>query len=144
MASRFVGWDDAEDLVQEAFVRALAFPGVFRHHASTATWMTRILVNVAIDETRRRKRRPSCVTTEDVGRVERSATPMQLVRLELKTALANSTRMDREVLVLAGLLGFSCEETAQRLGLTIGTTKSRLWHARRRLRGRVTARHSDD
>ena len=144
MASRFVGWDDAEDVVQDAFLKALTFPGVFRHEASLATWMTRILMNVAIDETRRRKRRPSCLASSSIERAERAMHPIQLVRLEMKAALADSTRMDREVLVLAGVMGFSHEETAHRLGLSVGTTKSRLWHARRRLRNRVSVKRLDE
>ena len=133
-ASRFVGWDDAEDVVQDAFVRALAFPGAFRHQASISTWMTRILLNTAIDETRRRKRRPQTVAGVDPTMIERGTMPRHPGWLELQTALAACSRHDRELLVLAGVLGFSYSETAQRLGLGVKTTKSRLCSARSRLR----------
>jgi RNA polymerase sigma-70 factor (ECF subfamily) len=137
-ASRVVGWDDAEDVVQEAFVRALAFPGAFRHDASMATWMTRIVLNTAIDETRRRKRRPHIVSTPDLTAVDSGVMPQYSQRLALKAALAGTRRSDRELIVLAGLLGLSYQETAQRLGLTVGTTKSRLCSARGRLRRAMT------
>jgi RNA polymerase sigma-70 factor, ECF subfamily len=137
-ASTVVGWDDAEDVVQEAFVRALAFPGAFRHDASMTTWMTRIVMNAAIDETRRRTRRPRTVPRPDVAKIDCSVMPHYPQRLELKTALAAMRRSDRELLVLAGLLGLSYKETARRLGLTVATTKSRLWTARRRLRRAMT------
>ena len=137
-ASRLVGWDDAEDVVQEAFVRALAFPGAFRHDASMTTWMTRIVVNTAIDETRRRKRRPRIVSTPNLADLDCGAMPHYPQRVELKAALAATRRSDREILVLAGLLGLSYSETAQRLGLTVGTTKSRLHTARCRLRRAMT------
>src|SRR5215216_3433160 len=122
-ASRVVGWDDAEDVVQDAFVRALAFPGAFRHDASITTWMTRIVMNAAIDETRRRKRRPRTAPTADLADVERGVIPQYPQRLEFKAALTATRRSDRELLVLAGLLGLSYKETAQRLGLTVGMTK---------------------
>lgn len=137
-ASRVVGWDDAEDVVQEAFVRALAFPGAFRHEASMTTWMTRIVLNTAIDETRRRKRRPRTVSTPNLTDVDSGAMPHYPQHLELKAALAATRRSDRALLVLAGLLGLSYKETAQRLGLTVGTTKSRLCTARCRLRRAMT------
>jgi RNA polymerase sigma-70 factor, ECF subfamily len=137
MASRVVGWDDAEDVVQEAFIRALTFHGVFRRQASRASWITRILLNAAVDETRRRKRRPSYGADPNIRALDRGAMPTHPMQLELKAALSESSRVDREVLVLAGLLGLSHEETAQRLGLTARTTKSRLCSARRRLRRRL-------
>jgi RNA polymerase sigma-70 factor (ECF subfamily) len=136
-ASRYVGWDDAEDVVQDAFVRALASPGAFRHDASITTWMTRIVLNAAIDETRRRKRRPATVASPDLAGLRCGQTP-HYPAVELKAALAASSRGDRAILVLAGLLGFSYKETAQRLGLTVGTTKSRLCSARARLRGSIS------
>jgi RNA polymerase sigma factor (sigma-70 family) len=138
MASKYVGWHDAEDIVQDAFVRALCFPGVFRRQAAVATWLTRILLNTAIDETRRRKRRPSCVTDSQAIVGGHAVMPAHLEVLDVKAALAAGNRMDREVLVLAGLFGLSSEETARRLGVTAGTAKSRLWHARRRLRHRLS------
>jgi len=137
-ASRFVGWDDAEDVVQDAFLRALACPGAFRHEASRTTWMTRIVLNAAIDETRRRKRRPRTAPSPDLASLECGVMPHHSTRLELKAALAATRRSDREILVLAGLLGFSYKETAQRLGLAVGTTKSRLYTARCRLRRTMT------
>lgn len=134
MASRFVGWDAAEDIVQDAFVLALTHPGTFRREASITTWLTRILVNAAIDETRRMKRRPACVAGRDLPVAGHGALPLGLYHLELKAALAAANRTDREVLVLVGLLGWTHEEAAGRLGVTAGRTKSRLWNARRRLR----------
>jgi RNA polymerase sigma-70 factor (ECF subfamily) len=137
-ASRLVGWDDAEDVVQEAFVRALAFPGVFRRESSPLTWMTRIVLNTAIDETRKRKRRPSTVATPAFAEAGHGVMPQHPVCTELRAALAASSRGDREVLVLAGLLGFSYRETAERLGVSVSTTKSRLCSARMRLRHAMT------
>lgn len=137
-ASRVVGWDDAEDVVQEAFVKALAFPGAFRQDAAMTTWMTRIVVNTAIDHTRRQKRRPQTVSTPHLADVAPGVMPRYAQRLELKSALAATGRGDRELLVLAGLLGWTYKETAHQLGLTVGATKSRLCTARCRLRRAMT------
>jgi RNA polymerase sigma-70 factor, ECF subfamily len=137
-ASRFVGWDDAEDVVQDAFVRALTFPGALRRDASMTNWMTRILFNAAIDETRRRKRQPRTVAMPEFGACEVGANAHHPWQLEVKSALAASSRRDREVLVLAAVLGLSYQETAQRLGLSVATTKSRLHTARWRLQRAIS------
>src|SRR5215217_857000 len=64
VAARYVG-PDAEDVVQDAFVRALQTGDAFRHEASTATWLHRIAVNICIDRWRRQRRRPEIAADLD-------------------------------------------------------------------------------
>src|SRR5262245_23161917 len=56
-ASRYVHWQDTDDMVQDAFVRALQCQRGFRHEASPLTWLNRIVINICHDERRRGQRR---------------------------------------------------------------------------------------
>ena len=55
VAARYVG-DEADDVVQEAFLRALRWGGRFRGDAAPLTWLTRVVINACFDRCRRRSR----------------------------------------------------------------------------------------
>ena len=65
VASRFVDADEADDMVQEAYLRALACGGEFRGESAPTTWLYRILVNACLDVRRYRQRRGVHVTLEE-------------------------------------------------------------------------------
>ena len=139
IATRLVGWDEAEDLVQDAFVSVLKGHTVFRGDAAPRTWVTRILLNAAIDQSRRMKRRAwrhvpldGC-TRIDVAGSARYRSAMD-DRLSLLAAIAALSPRDRQLTVLYYLCGYSSVEIAQRLNAPNGTVKSRLFDVRRRLR----------
>ena len=127
---------DAEDVVQEAFLRALRFFGGF-HGGNARAWLLAIVRNTCYDWLRRN--RPSevaaSVDEELHGAVDPSPTPEDRVmeqadRLRLREALETLPLAWREVLILRELEGLSYKEIADVAGIKIGTVMSRLARAR--------------
>jgi RNA polymerase sigma-70 factor (ECF subfamily) len=123
---------DAEDVVQDAWIRATAGMRRFRGESSFGTWLTAIGLNAARDHLRRRGR---WGVTEDVDQVEIAvpAAPHGQ-RLDLERAIALLPPGCRTVLVLHDVEGFTHEEIAGQLGIAVGTSKSQLFAARRAAR----------
>ena len=153
-AARAVLHDDAEaeDVVQEAYVRAFAALGDFRGDSSLATWLTRIALNEALG--RLRRRRPTVEIETFDARPEARVIPFPLmspdmnpeqaaarqdVRRLLERAIDGLPEPFRVVFVLRDVEELSIEETAAQLGLRPETVKTRLHRARRRLREALDA-----
>ncbi len=140
---------DAQDLAQEAFVKAYRSLSGFRNEADFGTWMHRITVNLWINTRRRKKPEVSLDATIDTGNGEISfevasggETPdEQLERKELsmlvKLALNDLSEEHRTVLVLREMQGYNYEEIAQITGCSLGTVKSRINRARQNLKEKV-------
>ena len=131
VAARYVG-DEAEDVVQEAFLNALRYAGVFRGEAAALTWLHRIVVNAALDHCRKRSRRdrarvlyPPRAAAAGVAWDEARA---------IRDALRQLSPAQRRIFILYDVLGHSHVEIARRLAIPLGTSKSRLSEARRRMR----------
>ena len=126
--------DRADDLVQEALLRALANLSSFEPGTNMSAWLFTILRNLFRSEYRKRRRE-----VEDVdGSYAESLTsaPEQNSRLEIvefRDALTLLPSEQRESLILVGASGFSYEEAAQICGCAVGTIKSRVNRARSRL-----------
>jgi RNA polymerase sigma-70 factor, ECF subfamily len=126
--------DRADDLLQEALLRAWANMGSFQPGTNMSAWLFTILRNVFRSEYRKRRRE-----VEDVdGSYAETLTslPEQDSRLEIvefRDALKLLPSEQREALILVGASGFSYEEAAQICGCAIGTIKSRVNRARSRL-----------
>jgi RNA polymerase sigma-70 factor (ECF subfamily) len=123
---------DAEDVVQETWIRATAGMRRFRGDSSFGTWLTAIGLNAARDHLRRRGR---WGVMEDVTEQEIAvpAAPHGQ-RLDLERAIALLPPGCRTVLVLHDVEGFTHEEIAKQLGIAAGTSKSQLFAARRAAR----------
>lgn len=135
VAARLVRREDAEDMVQEAYLRALTYGARFRGEARPSTWVHRILVNVCLDVRRYRQRRGIQVGLEDLKVRPRGRHWYRLVdRHALRAALASLQSSEREVCVMYDVMGYTHPEIARRLGIPVGTSKGRLCTARRRLR----------
>lgn len=138
LALRVVGGNDADaqDVIQETWVRASAKLDGFRWESSLRTWLTGIALNLSREVLRRRARRPTTELTEFNEPVSR---PLQLGdRMDLERAIAALPPGSRMVLVLHDIEGYTHEEIAQRLRISAGTSKSQLFAARRALRARLT------
>ena len=147
VAYRLLGNEaDALDAVQEAFVKALSHLKSFRGKSSFKTWLLRVVSNAALDLGRQRGRRefvPLDYTNRDdheggalyvwedpARRMERA----DLRRL-LDEAIAQLPEAQRQTFILHAEAGLSYRETADVLGISIGTVMSRLYYARQKLRG---------
>jgi RNA polymerase sigma-70 factor (ECF subfamily) len=144
--------EEARDLTQETFLRAFQSIDRFRGDASLKTWIYRIGINQARNRWRWWKRRRRDVTvsldaTDEYGTKPLAATlpsenspdPEQqtLARereTQLREALSGLRRSYREAVVLRDVEGFSYEEIAQTLQISIGTVKSRISRGRLELR----------
>lgn len=126
--------DRANDLVQDALVRALANIDSFRPGTNLNAWLFTILRNHFRSEYRKRRRE---VEDADGGYADTlKSQPEQIGRVEfgeLKRALAKLPDDQREALLLVGASGFSYEEAAEICGCAIGTIKSRINRGRTRL-----------
>ena len=138
--------DEALDLSQEAWIKAWQRLQQFHGDSSFATWMTRIVINLCLDQLRKHKRHRAEsieVMEEEVGGVERYMAPVTinptkgLERAELReridAALAQLSVAHRTVLILNEFEGLEYKEIAQRMNCSIGTVMSRLFYARRRM-----------
>jgi RNA polymerase sigma-70 factor, ECF subfamily len=123
---------DAEDVVQETWVRAADGAKRFEWKSSFPSWLTGIGINRAKELLRRRNRRPMFDLTEQSE--PRAPTAPVGERVDLERALALLPDGYRTVLVLHDVEGYRHEEIAERLGIATGTSKSQLFHARRYVR----------
>ncbi len=124
---------DAEDAVQETWVRATDRLAGFRWEASFGSWLTAIGLNIARETLRKRGRRRE---EEWVPDMELPAPPRleRVEAMDLERALRALPSGYRTVLVLHDVEGYRHEEIAERLGIAAGTSKSQLFHARRAMR----------
>jgi len=131
-ALRTMGGDasEAEDVVQETWIRGAEGWGGFRWDASLATWLKSIALNVCRAAFRRRD--AGWLESPDTEPAAPADSPE--VRIDLERALALLPPGYRTVLVLHDLEGFRHEEIAGMLGTSAGTSKSQLSRARRALR----------
>lgn len=144
--------EDAEDVVQEAFLKAYSNLGNFQGQSKFYTWLVRIAVNEALMKLRKRKTDKTVSMDEDVeteeGSMPRefadwSPNPEQLFgQSELGDILQKTIQglpsSFRTVFVLRDVEGLSTEETAEMLGLSVPAVKSRLLRARLQLRERLS------
>ena len=138
--------EEAIDLSQEAWVKGWQRLKQFHGDSSFVTWMTRIVINLSLDQLRKQKRhRTESIEQmeEEVGGVERQM-PVVVVnptaRLEqgelrqtIDKAMAQLSAEHRTVLVLHEFEEMEYKQIAKTMGCSIGTVMSRLFYARRRL-----------
>ncbi len=122
---------DADDVTQEAWIRALEKLPDFRWEASLRTWLTGIALNVCRGIMRRRDRH-WMELREDVDVMGQASHDLQ--RLDLEAALTKLPPGYRTVVVLHDVQGFTHEQIAEQLRVSINTSKSQLSRGRRILR----------
>jgi RNA polymerase sigma-70 factor (ECF subfamily) len=132
---------DAADLHQEALLKAWRHRHAFDGRSTVRTWLYRIVANAAIDEHRRRERRPELpgFLPEQAGS-ERSPEDVVVDTEALRWALARLPEHFRVVVVLADGMGWAYPDIAARCGIAEATVRSRLSRARAQLRSLLSAR----
>ena len=138
--------EDALDLSQEAWVKGWQRLTQFQGESSFSTWMTRIVINLCLDQLRKQKRHRAESIEEmddESGGVERqmpvvTVNPTErLERAELRQridkALAQLSTEHRTVLILHEFEELEYKEIAKRMQCSIGTVMSRLFYARRKM-----------
>lgn len=133
---------DAEDAAQETFIALLRRASTFSGAAAFSTWMYRVTTNACNDMARKRARRPRS-TGDDVAQLVDAADTADLLAnrelgLELERALATLDPEYREVVVLHDVAGMGYAAIGERLGLPVGTVKSRIHRAHGRLAAGLT------
>ncbi len=141
--------EDAEDLLQEAFLRAYRKLGRFKGQSSFYTWLYALAVNLALSHRRRRKRptRFSELCAENLGAIEPTDRPDRSdptlpisqaeIQQQVQLALNDLSEEHRAVVVLKEYDGLRYEEIATILKIPVGTVRSRLHRARRELSDRL-------
>lgn len=121
---------EAQDVVHEAYARALARPGPFLEVRDPQAWLRTVALNVARSRFRRRWLFDRLVSA---GRVDRGAETVPALspdRVALQGALRKLARPTREAIVLHHLADLPVEEVAAALGVPVGTVKARLSRGR--------------
>ncbi len=123
---------DAEDVIQETWIRAVAHLSGFRWKSALGTWLTGIALNLCRE--RFRRRRPH----DDLGLDEvaelRTISRMPSTLLDLESAITQLPNGYRIILVLHDVEGWTHKEISRRLDISEGTSKSQLFNARRQVR----------
>ncbi len=133
-AVRLVAREDAEDLVQATFVKAVSIAASYDDRSANArSWLFGIAAKLASE-----RRRALVRFGRAIGRFANGArsseTPHTTERLGIERALAGLSAQKRVVLVLAEVEGYTCEQIGEMLGIPIGTVWTRLHHGRKELR----------
>ena len=144
LAWRLVGGDDAaaEDVIQEAFIKAYRALGQFREEASLATWFYRIVVRQAHNYCRWRTVRETWSALWHGG-LPPTAAPASgdpLLRRRIAKALAQLSRSQKEAFVLVHMEGLSVREAAALMEKPEGTVKSHLQRSLALLREKLARR----
>lgn len=142
---------DAEDLVQETYLRAFRSLHQFTEGTNLRAWLFRIMTNTYINDYRKRQRRPTNTSLDDIEEFylydhlvdavaqQPSDNPEdevleRLTTADITDAIDELPEEFRQVVTLADVEGFSYREIADILQIPVGTVMSRLFRARRRLR----------
>jgi RNA polymerase sigma-70 factor (ECF subfamily) len=135
LARRMAGEQAAEDLTQEVFVRAWEKLSTFRSEAGFGTWLHRLAVNLILSRRKTmHRRRQRFLPTSDALALVAAPRPSPGLALDIEAGLQRLPEGARTVLVLYDMEGFSHEEIARRMGISVGTSKSQLHRARMILR----------
>ena len=139
--------EESQDIMQEVFLQVYRTIGDFRGDASLATWLHRITVNRSLNWKRRWARRFKWLHVSTDSTDGRSApepksdlpSPETRVanvqtRQQIDSALRKLPDQARTVFVLREIEGLAYEEIADAVGIKLGTVRSRLFHARKRLK----------
>ena len=128
--------NDAEDAVQEVFLKVHRSVKNFQGQSAFSTWIYRILINSCYDMMRKKQRRQETpeLDLEPAARPEPSIRADHAMRMALERYVAGLAPNYRKVFLLAEVEGFSHAEIAEVMGITLTSSKNMLYQAKQRLR----------
>jgi RNA polymerase sigma-70 factor (ECF subfamily) len=131
----------AEELAQEAFVRAWQKLGSFRGASAFSTWLHRVSVNVVLGHRRSTTRREARVRPlgDDLPREVAGREAGTAESIDLERAISSLPDGARKVFVLHDMEGFRHHEVSSLMGIAVGTSKAQLHRARKLLRKALTS-----
>lgn len=143
--------EDAQDAVQEAFLKAFRKLNQFQENSQFSTWLIRITINESVNKLRKQRSVKEISIDEEatpergarVDVADRALDPEQVVenselRNQLRAALSELRPSIRVIFVLRDVEGLQIEQIAEVLQLTQSAVKARLWRARLQLRNRLS------
>lgn len=138
--------EDASDITQDAFVKAYSSLASFRGESKFSVWLYRIVSNTCLDFLRSRSRRPAVslyvdndegeeaeLDIPDVSQSPEELLERRLTRESVRRGLDALSTEYRQILLLREIQGLSYEEIAETLSMELGTVKSRIFRARKKL-----------
>lgn len=139
LARRTVGQQDAEDVAQEALIEICRSIGSFRGESGLSTWVYRVAMNVCLQH-RRRRGAETVPLDETLREADPKGDPSEAAArrqtsADVDKAVQTLPELYRDVVVLHEMHGLTYTECAAALGCPVGTVKSRLSEAFRKLRG---------
>lgn len=132
--------EDAEDALQETFVKVFKHIGSFEGKSKLSTWLYSIATTTAIDYMRRRKKHEGHLDVDEMSEYlpdTGSNDPHSLCGVILEKKISELPDGHREVFVLYAVEGFKHHEIAEMLDISEGTSRSHYYHARARLRKKL-------
>lgn len=140
LARRLAGTSaEAEDIVQDAFIRAYQKIHLFAGRSTLSSWLYRICLNIGLEHLRRKKGSFEDLNDGNCGTVEPDQKKV-ILRRKLEKAISKLPKGCRTVFVLHDIEGFNHKEIAEQLHMAEGTSKSQLFKARAMLRKILTGR----
>jgi len=140
---------EAEDLVQETYVRAMEAMGRLREHSDVKAWLYTILRNIRLNQIRQLRTRPKLVELDahenaadlviDSGRDPHAVYVSKVERDQVRVAIQHLSEEFREIIVLREFAELSYQEIAELLDCPLGTVMSRLARARSELGSLLSA-----
>jgi len=133
---------EAEDIGQEVFIRFYKAIPSFRGDSSVGTYLTRIAINLSLNEIKRRKRKKSIFIEKEISElinyVDDNKQNLNEDKEMVNKAIQSLNPKFRSVLVLRLIDGYSTDEVAKILKIPVGTALSRLFRAQEKLREKLT------
>jgi len=127
-------YEDAKDIVQDAFIKAYQNLSKFDFKKSFSPWLMTIVRNLSIDFLRRRKKVSPDGLPENIPATGVQSRPERnVLRNEIWAALKSLNKEQREIIFLKDYQGYSYNEIAEILKIPLGTVMSRLHHSRKKL-----------
>ena len=136
--------DDAEDLLQETMVKALRYRNNFAEGTNIKGWLYTIMRNIFINNYKRKKFQNTILDTTDnqfylnSGSMQSDTVTTVINEQDIRGAI-DDLKPEFKVPFSMFMEGFHYDEIAEELGIPMGTVKSRIFHARRKLSAQLTA-----